>query len=215
MNFSVEQEINEFFKKYKKQNFKKGEMLIRADDEPSGVFLLSKGNVKMYALNANGDEQTLTVFKEGSFFPMSWVLAELKNRYFFEAATECEVYKAPKLAVVELLNSNPKVALDLLRRVFVGMDGLLMRMEHMMSGHAYAKLLTELIIQAKRFGSKDSANSYEIKITEKELSSRAGLTRETVSREIKILKEQGLIAFSKSTLVIPDLKMLEIRLLES
>jgi len=69
-------------------------------------------------------------------------------------------------------------------------------------------LIIELIIVAKRFGKKTTAG-ITIKIFEKELGVQAGMTRETVSREMKLLKQQGLIKLEKNILTIPDLRQLE------
>ena len=36
-------EFGEFYKQFKSRDYKKGEMLIRADDDPQGIFLFNKG----------------------------------------------------------------------------------------------------------------------------------------------------------------------------
>jgi len=40
-------------------------------------------------------------------------------------------------------------------RVYTGTDGILMRMAYLMSGEAYSRVVTELLIAAKRFGRQD------------------------------------------------------------
>lgn len=52
-----------------------------------------------------------------------------------------------------------------------------------------------------------------MKITEMELAQLAGLTRETVSREMKKLKDKNLVTFSKNMLEIPNSALLEEELL--
>ena len=208
--------VEKFFKNYRQQEYKKGEILIRADDDPTGAYYLKKGMVKMYVISRNGDEHTLNIFKPGTFFPMSWVISDIKNRYFFEALTDILVYNAPKQETRGFAVSNVEVLSDLLKRIYIGLDGMFLRMEYLMSGNAYGKFIAELVIHVKRFGIKNgSKGALELNITERDLSTHAGITRETVSREMKILKEKGLVTFSKRILIIPDITKLEEELQKS
>lgn len=202
MDSTIAKKIDLFFTQFKRQTYKKGEILIRADDNPSGIFYLKEGYVKEYAISKKGDEIVVNVFKPIAFFPMSWAINDTPNTYYFEAVTNVELFRAPKEKVIDFIKNNPDVLYDLTSRVFKGTDGLLTRMTYLMSGNAYARLITELIIHAKRFGKAAH-------ISEKDLADQSGTTRETVSREIKKLKNKGLITFIQHTLVIKDLQKLE------
>lgn len=206
MDSKIAEKLETFFTKHRHQIFRKGEILVRADDDPAGVFYLKEGIVKEYAISKKGDELIINVFKPIAFFPMSWAINNTPNQYFYEAITELNVWRAPKDRVIEFIKTNPDVLYDLTSRVFKGIDGMLTRMTYLMSGNAYARLVAELIIHAKRFG---IAN----RISEKDLAASSGMTRETVSREMKILKDKGLITFNKNILLIKDLKKLEGELL--
>lgn len=210
MNQNVIRELDKFFSQFKYQSFREGEILIRADENPTGIFYLKEGMVKEYAISRKGEELVVNIFKPGAFFPMTWGINETPNRYFFEAISSVEVWKAPREKVVDFLQQEPEVMFDLLRRLFRGTDGMLTRMIYLMSGSAYARLITEIIITAKRFGTKDAkTGSILCSFSETELATHAGLTRETVSREIKHLKNKKLVTFSRHHLEIPSLSKLE------
>lgn len=206
-DLSVSKKIETFFTQFRHQEYKRGEILIRSDDPPPGVFYLTDGSVKQYAISQNGDEIVVNIFKPISFFPMSWALNETPNVYYFEAMTDIKVWRAPKKESVLFVKDNPDVLYDLLKRVYSGLDGTLLRLTYMMSGDAYERLITELLIYAKRFGKGQL--TMEVTISEKDLAIQAGLTRETVSREMKILKEKGLIGFDNHQLIIKDILALE------
>ena len=172
------------------------------DDDPPGIFYLKSGRVKEYAISKKGDELVVNMFKPISFFPMSWAINNTPNMYFFEAIIDIEVWRAPKDKVLEFIKANPDVLCDLLSRVYRGTDGMMTRMTYLMAGNAYARLITELIIHAKRFGNP-------LRISEKDLAASSGMTRETISREMKTLKDKGLVSFQKNTLTIKNLKELE------
>jgi CRP/FNR family transcriptional regulator, anaerobic regulatory protein len=209
MDSAVAEKVEAFFKQFKRQVYKRGDTLIRADDDPSGIFYLKNGSVKQYAISQKGDELVVNIFKPVSFFPMSWAVNNTTNSYYFEAITDIEVWKAPGDKVVEFIKENPDVMYDLLRRVYKGTDGILLRVTFLMSGSAYARLITELLIQARRFGKTEDDMSYELKITESDLATSAGMTRETVSREMKALKNKELVTLNNGAIIIHDITKLE------
>ncbi|HEX8932302.1 MAG TPA: Crp/Fnr family transcriptional regulator [Patescibacteria group bacterium] len=206
---SVVEKLDVFFCQFKLQKYNKGEVLLRSDEIPTGVFYLKTGLVKMYFLNKKGDELIINIFKGGSFFPMSWAINNTNNYFYFEAASDAEVWKAPKDRTIEFLSNNSEVMFDLLSRIYRGTDnGFYFRMVYLMSGGAYERLIIELLIDARRFGIEDKGQIV-LKISEKDLSSQTGLTRETVSRGLKKLKVKTLITFAKGKIVFPNLALLE------
>lgn len=213
MDESVQKKVDTFFLTFKQQTYKKGELLIRADDDPRGVFYLKQGHVKQYAISKKGEELVLNIFKPVAFFPMSWAINQTPNVYFYEAMTSVEVNLAPRDEVVAFVKAHPEVLYDLIRRVYRGLDGVLARMTYLMSGDAYARLLTELVIYAKRF--VKGKNSVEIAISEKDLAAQSGLTRETVSREMRQLKDKGLVTSKRAKLTITNVEKLEEELAKS
>lgn len=210
MDQDIQKKLDEFFSKCKSQDYKKGDILIRADEEPQGIFYLTKGSIKQYAVSQKGEESVVNIFKPISFFPMSWAINSTPNAYYFETLETVKGKLAPREEVINFLKGNPDILYNLMSRVFKGTDGLLMRMVYLMSGEAYARVIIELLIQAKRFGKSQPGNkTITLYISETDIANQAGMVRETVSREIKLLKDKGLVSFEKSVLTINNLSSLE------
>ena len=88
-----------------------------------------------------------------------------------------------------------------------------MRMDTLLDSDAYHNLLVELTIQAKRFGLKSKiGNFYSLNITHSELASMAGITRETVSRQIKILEKDRIVMRKGKGSLLVNLDKLEQKL---
>lgn len=213
MDTALSEKIDAFFGQFKKQLYKKGEILVRADDDPAGIFYLKSGMVKEYAISKKGEEVVVNIFKPHAFFPMSWAVNDMPNGYYFEAVSDTDVIRAPRERVLEFVKQNPDVLYNLLQRVYKGTDGLLTRMVYLMGGSAYDRLITEIIIQAKRFG-ETNKTSVSLKVSETDLAAQTGMTRETVSREMKTLKNKGLVVLQRNSLVITSLQKLEDELVE-
>lgn len=209
MNEQIKRKIDTFFLQFHKQQYKKGEIMIRADEDPTAIFYLLDGLVKEYAITQKGDEVVVNIFKPPAFFPMSYAINKTENRFYFEAISSVSVVKAPVHETVAFVKREPDVMFNLLGRLYRGTDGLLTRLVYLMSGSAHARLITELLISAKRFGTKDSKGNVSLRLSESDLASRSGLSRETVSREMKKLKDNNLVLSKQKEIQIPDLTLLE------
>src|ERR1035437_7600055 len=108
-NISKTEDFEKFYKQFTNRNYKKGEMLIRADDDPQGIFCLTKGYVRQYTISKSGFELTLHILKPISYFPMVWAINGTPNVYYFEALTPVEVGRAPKDDVVKFIRNKPDI----------------------------------------------------------------------------------------------------------
>ena len=85
-----------FYDQFKPRDYKKGEILIRADDDPQGIFCLREGYIRQYTISKTGTELTLHILQPISFFPMVWAINGTPNVYYFEALTPVVVGRAPR-----------------------------------------------------------------------------------------------------------------------
>lgn len=201
--------IHAAFSKYPKRTYPKGQILVFADESPDYIFYIVSGRVRKYDVSYRGDEVIVNVFQPPSFFPMSWAINHTPNKFFYKAETKVELHTVPAAAAVEFLKANPDVMFDLLSRIYKGMDGLLGRMVHLMAGTARSRLLYELIIECRRFGTEQPNGSIILSTNEVDLAARSGLSRETVSREMSKIKEQSWVEVANKNIIVKDVAELE------
>lgn len=208
MNSDVKQKIAGFFDQYAAREWPAKHILIHAGDEPQGIYYIKKGSIRQYTIDHRGDEIVVNTYKPGAFLPMMWAFNQEPCAFFFESSEQSTLHCAPKEDVLMFLEKNNDVTLDLLRRMYSGLDGVLMRMVLLMSGSAYTRILHELIVQTRR---QHSPNKTDIllPIKEYELGAQCGLSRETVSREFKKLKGQKLVAVDTNGITVTSLESLE------
>jgi len=202
MQSAIHTKVATFFNAYPTRIYRKGDMVIFADDTVPSIYFLESGLVAQYDISESGDQVTLNTFKPHAFFPVSSALNTAPNRYFFEAVTPVIARCAPAEAVLTFLQENPDVVLDLLSRVYRGTDGLLRQLMQLKSGTAEHRLLLEICIIAQRFGEQLSDGSFKVHMTENQLAQQTGLARETVSRALAVLTEQHLVDSSKRGVVL-------------
>lgn len=182
--------LEQFFLQFKRVNYKKNSLVIRADDIPSGIYYIHKGYVKVYALSEKGQELTLIILKPHDFFPVVWAINDSPNTQFCEAITAVELSRAPKEEFIKFINDNPDVLREVLSKVLTRFEGLLERMEYLVFGNAHQKVASILIICAERFGiKKESKIVIRVPLTHKDIANLIGLTRETISVELEKLEK--------------------------
>lgn len=211
MTKGIETKLQTFFSKYPSLAFRKGSVLFEAGKEPTGIYYIESGIVRRYWIFENGTEITFNLYKPHSFLPMSWAIGDVPSMHTYEALTDIKVRKAPKKDVLEFLQKEPDIVYDLLRRVYIGMEGLWTHIESLTTGNSFIKLASSLLILAKRFGKQDAHNTItvELKMSEQDIANYAGMSRETASREFQKLKKEHIASFEKGTVFIEDMKKLE------
>ena len=209
MDSTISRKIDQFFSKYPKRSYPKDQIIIFAGENPDKVYYIVEGKVAQYDISYRGDEVITNIFKPPAFFPMSNAINGTDNHLFFKTEIDTVVHLAPQADVVAFLKANPDVMLDLLGRVYRGIDGVLSRVLHLMSGTARSRLIYELIVECRRFGHTEPRGGFVLDTHEKDLAARSGLSRETVSREMKRLKEQSIIAITSDGIHVLDLARLE------
>ncbi|MCX6794368.1 MAG: Crp/Fnr family transcriptional regulator [Candidatus Gottesmanbacteria bacterium] len=175
MDFIVINILETFFGRYTRLKYEKGEVILRAEDTPRGVFYLKKGYVRQYIVTESGVMLMLHIFKPHSFFPMTWVVNDEANRYYLETVTPVEIWRAPKEAVKEFLHDYPAVVYDLSCRLLLGISGLRRRMEYLVMDNAYKKTILLFFYLANNLGEKEGSSIvFPVPVTHREIAAWIG-----------------------------------------
>lgn len=209
MNPEIKVKLDNFFANFQNRKYRQGEVIIRGDENPPGVLYLVSGTVHQYDITKQGNVIILNIIRTPAIFPMSWVMNDIQNSFFFEAMEPVELWMAPQKETLDMIRSEPDILFELLSRVYRGTDGVLQRITHLMAASAYNRVVLELIISAKYLGPQSQRGEVKLSLTAGDLAERTGLTRETVSRELQKLKTEGLVRVSLGIIVLPDLEALE------
>lgn len=202
MHNPVNNKVQEFFAAGRTERLSKGQGVYFAGDNVDKVFYITAGRIGQYNISKTGQKTVLNVFKKGAFIPLPYVVRNIPTPHFFEALTDCVVLVRSAQDTREFLRRNSDVVMEVLIRVYNGVDGLQQRMLLMASGDARARVALELHIIASRFGEKAANGWIIIPVTETELAATAGLSRETVSREVGKFKQAGIVGMQHNRLAV-------------
>ena len=211
MNGDSQKKLDLFFARFKTINLRKRETFLRPGDVPSGIYYLTHGYVRLCSICEDGQELTLVIYKPGDFFPVVWAFyGGGPSIYSFETFTAAQVRKAPREEFIKFMENNSEVFLEVTKHIITRFQISLRRMEYLTFGTASSQLASILLIYSKEFAIK-KGNEIEIQIpfTHKDLASLVGVTRETVSIEIKRFERKGIIGYNGKNLIIKNKEKLE------
>ncbi len=192
-------QLKTFFGQYPQITHKQGTVLIREIDVLTGVIYLEAGVVAMQTTTAAGETHTLHLFKPQAFFPLTWALNGIPNQAQFIAITPVIIRVAPVKVVRAWLQTEPVVLFDLSQRLLSALDGVMRQVEGLMTGSAQTRVLSVLRTLALRFGQPQPEGRVliQLKLSHQSIALLAGISRETVTREIKKLQESEVVAIEK------------------
>ena len=213
MHTNKTKEFEEFYKQFSVRSYKKNEMLIRADDDPQGIFCLTKGYVRQYTISKTGFELTLHILKPISYFPMVWAINGTPNVYYFEALTPVEVGRAPRGQVVTFIKDKPTIIFELMSELLEDYAETLTRVEHLVFSDAYRRVISILLYIAKHFGEKRGKGIIVFhRFTQQDIATLVGIARETASNEMVKLEKKGLVKYIQHSIVLENINKLELEL---
>ncbi len=211
MKIIFDDKITRFLSKYQFVKFAKKDVILRADDTPEGIYYVLKGYVRMYSISPQGNELTLNIFKPGSFFPLTWALANIDNLYFYEALTPVDIYRAPKQDFLTFIESDKNLLTELNRRILFSLNSQTIRLQYLTMGSAKNRIINTLLMLITMYGEISDSQKTVIKIpvTHQDIANIASVTRETTSVEINKLEKDKLISKKGRFYLINDIKSLK------
>lgn len=202
--------LEEFFSQFKLLHYKKREIILRADETPSGIFYLQKGFVRSYLITMEGQEFTTLIYKEKDLFPVRWAITGDRNARFFEAMTTVEVWRAPREKFLNFIKTEPSVFFHMTKRILNRLEAVLERMEYLAFGNAYKKVASMILFLSERFGKKLGKDIViQIPFTHRDVAALIGITRETTTIEMLRLKKSGIVRRYRNFIAIRNIKQLK------
>lgn len=206
----MEKNIGDFFAKHTKLELSKGKILLKAYEEPDGIYYLKKGYVKQYDLSSKGEPVMIHIFRPGSFFPLSWALNDKVPVVTHESLTNLTVYRSSKKELKSWLAEHPEELMNLTKRLMAGLVGLTRRVESLAAEGARRKTLEALLYLAENIGQKNQKQVIiPVDFPHREMASWIGTTRETATLQVESLMKKGLISSKHGKIKILDFDKLK------
>lgn len=188
------------------KRFNKGEVIFSEGDDGIGFFLVASGLIKIFKVSSEGKEQILHIFGPGEPFGEVPVFSGQQFPASAEAITETKVLFFPRTAFVDLISSNPSLALNMLAVLSLRLRQFTVQIENLSLKEVPGRLAAYLIYVADELGGKDSIS---LNISKGQLASLLGTIPETLSRIFTRMSSQNFIEVKDRTIRLLDRERLE------
>ena len=174
------------------RSYKKREYVCRPDEQVNILFFLLEGIVQMGLTNAEGKEIGIMLLEPGQWFGE---LALLDGHYQPTTIIALQPSRAlllPRQPFLEILQSHPTLALDMLTIAHRRLYHVLDQMKRVQFGTPYQRVARVLLALADQHGiAHASGTRIKVRLTHQNLADLTGLTRETVTQTISAFRHTG------------------------
>ena len=199
-------ELVEFFRLHGvKQEFKKGDFVIRPGDSPHGVFFIYEGMVKAYDITKYNEENLLIIRKQDEIFPLIWAITGHEHHIIYQALAPTITYRISREAFLDFIKSSPEAMtplFDMVMEMYRLHGERIFTLEYRT---VRERLISFLLTTSQRFGRQTEAGLLiEVPLRHQDIASSINATRETTSRELSALERKGLLANKQSYILLKD-----------
>ncbi|OGQ01016.1 MAG: hypothetical protein A2Z40_03940 [Deltaproteobacteria bacterium RBG_19FT_COMBO_60_16] len=180
-----------------------GQVLFHMDDEGNSLHLIERGRVKVTIPSDSGEELILAILGAGDFLGELSLLDGKPRSATVQALEKTEtlcLHRKDLLALMRNRFDLVEKILEVLARRIRDTDMLLAERNFLDITSRLAKKILDL---GDIFGIREEGRiRIGVKITQKDLASMIGATRESINKQLKALRDQGLVRISGGTIEI-------------
>ena len=191
--------------------FAKDEVIIQGFEEPAGVYLIKAGLVKAYSLSHDGHRNLLLIHKSGEFIPLPWALdGSYGTGMFYEAMTDVEALRTDKDNLRAAMGNNRWLSREVLSQTVNIISIYTQRIQTLEHRSARERVIAELIYLSERFGRREGQEVLiDAPITHQDIADSINMSRETASRALELLFEEGLMGQKDHLFTVKNIEKLQ------
>jgi CRP-like cAMP-binding protein len=185
--------------------YRKGGSLFFQGEVPRYAVIILDGVVKAYTISREGEETIVHLYGRGSIVPIAWMNRQSQTALFnYEAVNDVRAVKIKREDFEEILNNDVTCVREYLDYVTHSQASMLLRITGLAQSRATEKICYTLYFLLFRYGIDRGDNNYvlDLKITQSMLAGLIGQTRESTAKNLKVLKEAGVVTYTSSTYTV-------------
>lgn len=207
-NHLDQESMNKIASKANTKQLKRGEYLYQAMDKDDSIYIVHRGQVRIFRLAESGKEQLIRVLNPGDFTGESTIFSEgTYHDHFAEATKKTSICAIHRENLQELLDDYPEISMKILQ----SMSDRLQQSEKQTASVAIEQVTNRIIYYLEDLAEPHMEDEVTVKLpmTRKDIASYLGTTPETLSRKFKELEEEDLIKqLPKNRIYIPSVEEL-------
>ena len=187
------------------ERYPAGREIFAKGSPGQSLMAVLRGSVKISSLSDSGKEIVFTIFHAGEIFGEIAVLDGDERSADATAMTDCELLVLHRRDFLRVLENRADLCMILLRILCRKLRLTTEQVEDVMFRHLESRVAKALLHLAESAGLQGvHGRSVELHVSQRELGSMAGGSRESVNKLLQIWHRGGLIDLSKGSIMIRD-----------
>ncbi len=171
---------------------RRGEMLFRQGDAPTGFYGLVRGTLKMSTLREDGKEAILAVIEAGIWFGEISLIDDQPRTHDATAVGDVEVLQLPRPSFDHLMERA-----DFARAIATLLAGRIRLLygivEDATLRSTRARVARRLLLLAHGDATMSPQMRARVPVSQEGLAMMLGITRQTLSKELRMLADRGIV----------------------
>ena len=189
------------------RRFRRGEVIFHLGDPGDALFVVSAGAVKITLPSEGGDEAIIATLRPGDFFGELALLDGAPRSATAVALEPTETLVLPREPFRALVATEPAIRDALLAALARELRRLTVHVEELHFLDIAGRLAARLAHLATEHGKRgpDGTLRLDAPLTQTDLASMVGCTRQSVNKLLGLFVGDGLVALDRDSIVILDL----------
>jgi CRP-like cAMP-binding protein len=185
--------------------YPKGSVILFEDDPGDALYVVLTGEVKVVLIGEDGREVILSILRTGDFFGEMSLIDDQPRSAHVIATEDSNLFVLRRDEFRDCLEQTPRIAVGLLQ----ALSRRLRRADDKIGGLVLLDVTGRVSRVLLELADEHDGEHVPRKITHHMIAQMIGSSRETVSRTIRELGDQGLIKVSRKDIEILDRPRLE------
>jgi len=169
------------------------------------IFFVESGMVKIYKRGPDNKEIIIQIVAAGELFGEQALGTEPSRSIAAEVLQEGVIYVIPRDIFLRVCETRPELWRDISALLTVRKRQLEKKIELLCLHDVEYRILYYMAELAGTFGAKSNGTEYSIPLSQGELASLIGATRETTSTTLNALARRGIIRLGRRQLIVPSI----------
>lgn len=189
----------------RRRTFKRGTMIFHKDQAGDALYVIESGRVRLFLPRESGGELTVEIAGPGDVFGELALLDGRPRSASAETLDDAAVYTISRAEFTQYVTAAPQFAVAIIELLSSRLRHVTEYAESLAFLDVHARLARVLLEMGERYGApKESAVEINFDLTQADLATMVGATRERVNRALASFRAQGLIELRGRKIVLLD-----------
>lgn len=192
-----------------RMNFENGELIYTEGERATGAYIVLRGKVKLVANSSDGKALILRIARPGEMISLSAALSERGNDTSAEAVEPTAVLFIAAANLNHLMEATPDMAFHLAQELSLEYSLLCQELSTLgLQRSAMSRLAKLLVGMTENAPSRQGIVASTCPLTHEEMAQMIGTSRETVTRLLHDLRDNGVATVKNEILTINKMETL-------